>query len=645
MSRWKRLLAVSLVLTLLVALICPVLSSASAPEYILSSSELQGKNYADSVDLAKLLDQVFSGAVKAYTDSACTKDRSLPVGCNMNNSVQYYVQSQTTGIKISGWQCYIYANAVYNALFREWVGHAKSFSHSRVVIPGGGNTFSYQMLKDAGVRCGAYLRTTNYSSGAYNGNVGHSLIILSYDKAGITYLEGNADGNGLVRVTKRTWDNFNTNQLSGRKRYISHVVQPKDDFYAKNFTECSHRTWSSIGECTACGHPYNWENSFDSFAAGYYQVTKSNTPSLDGPYADVEKAGFSLKTGDRIHVLGSYRNAFDQLWYAFADEDDGIFYVDAAAVKLESYLPLEINCFGFDPEDGAVLEPKSYPVQGIVDANYPLKTIIGYLVGKQYAQWTAANEKTVEVDIRKTDLNNKLSFAKIAPGEHTVTLKAQSLYHEELLTIHESRFTVSTGAPCKHNYIPEVTKDATCEISGVLTYTCSLCYDTFTRVIAAHGHEYRSGACTHCGAKMPMAQLLGQIVSSGSEDHPVTVILYQEGGQTYTATTLKDSYSIEDILPGSYTLEYSKDGCVTGGETLEIAAEILNLDLRLRAPGDVTLDGKINISDVSKLYAHNRRRLLITDDYALLCADFSGDGKVNVADASKLYSKIKAAAK
>ena len=642
MSRWKRLLAGVLALATLACLIFPVWGSAALPEFILKPSELEGKDYTDSVRLAALLDQVFSGQVGVFTDSACTKSYSLPVGCDMNNNTQYYVKSQTTGSKISGWQCYIYANAVYNTLFREWVGHAKSFSHSRVVFSGGGNRFSYQMLKDAGVRCGAYLRTTNNSSGAYNGNVGHSLIILSYDKTSITYLEGNADGYGLVRVTKRTWDNFNASQLSGRNRYISHLVQPRDEFYDNNFPECYHKEWSAIGECTACGHPYTWENSMDETVAGYYRVTKDTSPSLDGPYAEGEKAFFSLKAGDQIQVLASYRNAFDELWYSFVDEDDGVFYVDGSMVKLAEYLPLEVTCTGFEPEDNAVLEPKSYPVKGTITSNYPLKTVIGYLDGTQYAQWTASDERTMEVDLRKTDINNKLSFSKIAPGQHTVTLKVQSIYHDELLTVHETRFFMTPSSPCSHSYKTEVTMDATCEHNGALTYTCSLCLDTYTRVIAAYGHYYRAGVCIYCGATVPMAQLTGSIVSSGSADQPVTVTLRQEGGQTYTATTLKDRYSITDILPGTYTLEYSKEGCVTGKDTLELNGQTVTWDVKLRVLGDVTLDGKINISDVSKLYAHNRDTSPLTDPYALLCADVTGDGKVNVADAGNLYAKIKA---
>lgn len=640
MSRWKRLLAVGLVLAALIGVLSPGLIRASAAEYILEPTALKGRDYTDSDHLASLLDKVFAGDVDIYTDSTCTKERSLPVGCDMNNDIQYYIKSKTTGNKISGWQCYAYANAVYNKLFREWVGHAKGFSHSRVVIPGGGDTLSYARLRNAGVRCGAYLRTTGNNDGSYNGSVGHSMIILDYDENGITYLEGNGDGKGLVRVTIRDWKDFNQRQLSGRGRYIAHMVQPTEEYYQSNFTVCSHEKWTG-GVCADCGYVYPWEETLDRWVAGYYRLTEKVTPSVDVPYSDAEKAEFTLEAGEKISVLGLYRNACDQLWYAFNDDDDGVFYVNAASVRLVEYLNLEVSCTGFTPEDGAVLEPRSYPVKGTVTSNYPLKTIVAYLDGEQYAQWTATDEQTVQVDIRSTDINNKLTFSKIAAGPHTITLKAQSYLHSQLLTIHESRFTMVTGEPCAHNYRSEVTREAACTQAGVLTYTCSICSDTYTRVIAAHGHSYKGSTCVYCGETVPMTTLTGKVVSSGNAEAPVTVTLRQEDGQVYSATTLEDTYTITGIFSGTYTLEYSKEGCMTGTDTLTLEGDTVTRDIRLRSLGDVTLDGRLNVSDVSRLYAHSRVTNLIQDTYALLCADLTGEGQVNIADVGKLYAQIR----
>ena len=99
-----------------------------------------------------------------------------------------------------------------------------------------------------------------------------------------------------------------------------------------------------------------------------------------------------------------------------------------------------------------------------------------------------------------------------------------------------------------------------------------------------------------------------------------------------------DGYTLLGILPGSYTLTVSKEGHVTRTYAITVAGEAVTLDVKLHLPGDVTGDGKVNVADTSKTYAHARQTGLITDEYLLACADITGDGKVNVADTSKLYA-------
>ena len=57
---------------------------------------------------------------------------------------------------------------------------------------------------------------------------------------------------------------------------------------------------------------------------------------------------------------------------------------------------------------------------------------------------------------------------------------------------------------CDHSYQGSVTKAATCESDGVMTYTCSLCTDSYTEVINALGHngvtdEAVAPTCTKTG--------------------------------------------------------------------------------------------------------------------------------------------------
>lgn len=184
----KKRLSILLVMAMvsLVALLFPIESYAIS--YITNPSQAKGSDYTESEKLAEKLDAIFSGDIDIYSNSGCTSEVSMPLGHRMSMSTQYYVKSKTTGNNTSGWQCYIYANAVYNKLFNEWIGHGGAFSHSKTVISGGSSTASYEMFYNAGVRCGAYMRTTTNSNGSYNGNAGHSLIILSYNPSSLTYV-------------------------------------------------------------------------------------------------------------------------------------------------------------------------------------------------------------------------------------------------------------------------------------------------------------------------------------------------------------------------------------------------------------------------------------------------------------------------
>ena len=248
----KKVLAVVLSIVLLVMVI-PASTSVGATSY-------KGGDYTTNTRLAYVLDSIFKGDIDIYSNSNYTNEVFMPVGFSMNKNINYYVRSNTTGNRCIGKQCYIYANAVYNKLFNEWVGHGSSFSHSQVVISGGSKTASYNMFSSAGVKCGAYMRTTNYSSGAYNGGAGHSLIILSYNQNHITYLEGNADGKGLVKITKQTWSEFNAGELSGRARYISHVAQPTaskyKELYPSNSSPTPSPTPSPSGSVNPDNYPY-----------------------------------------------------------------------------------------------------------------------------------------------------------------------------------------------------------------------------------------------------------------------------------------------------------------------------------------------------------------------------------------------------
>ena len=91
---------------------------------------------------------------------------------------------------------------------------------------------------------------------------------------------------------------------------------------------------------------------------------------------------------------------------------------------------------------------------------------------------------------------------------------------------------------------------------------------------------------------------------------------------------------------GSYTLVVRKANHGTRVYSVTLSGSDRTVDVKLCPIGDVTGDGKVNIMDVAKLYAHVKGTP-ITDEYALTCGDTTGDGKYNIMDVAKLYSHVK----
>ncbi len=215
----KRLISILLILIICVS---PPFSAA-ARSVILDAAQVDATAFTALPALAVKLQEIFAGQIGLYADKAFTQQVSLPLGTSMSITQQFYVPNGN-GVT-AGKQCFIYANAVYNALFGETVGKATNLRFSQVVLSGG-NQISYEKMQQAGVTSGAYIRTTELPDGSYDGNSGHSMLVLYYDAESITYLEGNADNKGLIRITIESWAEFNASKLEGKGRYLCHIVQP-----------------------------------------------------------------------------------------------------------------------------------------------------------------------------------------------------------------------------------------------------------------------------------------------------------------------------------------------------------------------------------------------------------------------------------
>lgn len=187
--------------------------------WITDREEVDGSDFTDSEVLAATLNDIFDGNANVYYDAGFTKMVNTELGSSRvpNNGVNKYVGPNGNNETNVGTSCWIYANGVYFTLFGECTGNGTAGKNSvKLDLRGSGNyNFTYENFIAWGVRQepGALIRTRN----------GHSLVVLHYDEEGITILDGNGNGRGLVAIRQMKW-----NHQSFRAKYI---IQPSQEYF------------------------------------------------------------------------------------------------------------------------------------------------------------------------------------------------------------------------------------------------------------------------------------------------------------------------------------------------------------------------------------------------------------------------------
>lgn len=148
-----------------------------------------------------------------------------------------------------------------------------------------------------------------------------------------------------------------------------------------------------------------------------------------------------------------------------------------------------------------------------------------------------------------------------------------------------------------------------------------------------------------CGRTEPQGKITLQQIAPASLSG--TLIAFGEGAVSLDLTSQNSypmicsesgsAYEFQNLLPGEYTLTLRQTGSVTRTYTLLLRAGETVLNLKIHQPGDLNGDGRYDIGDVARIYAHAKASKLLTG-YELICADFTGDGKITVGDTAKAYS-------
>ena len=232
-------------------------------------------------------------------------------------------------------------------------------------------------------------------------------------------------------------------------------------------------------------------------------------------------------------------------------------------------------------------------------------------------------------------------------------------------------YKLDDGTTCDHDYVCTVIATVGCKNDGEESYTCTKCDDTFTKTIAAYGHNYTLGTCTNCGGKIATdpaviipdayalesyeflsydAILTGKIVSIdeaySSQYNNITVTIAVEGYEEYPIQCYRlKGNGIDALAEGDEisvfgsiknhkgTVEFDT-GCtlvVTAPtDPAQILAEAYALEQGAELPYEAVLTG--TITSVDEAYSEQYKNITVTmvvagcEDKPIKCYRMKGEG-------------------
>ena len=244
-------------------------------------------------------------------------------------------------------------------------------------------------------------------------------------------------------------------------------------------------------------------------------------------------------------------------------------------------------------------------------------------LGENGSAWTltnAAGQRLGATIVKKLAWDDGNTSWTIAIDETAAATIANSddTYGRFLYNVNNPRFTTYTSATNTGMLLPQRYKlegDA-----GTIYYT------------------------TGKAADPQSVNVTGILESAKSADETITVELWAEGAETaaYSVTTDIGTYTIEGVVPGTYTMKVSKASHVTRSYTVTVGTEneYLVCNAKICLIGDVTGDGRVNAGDVGKVFAHVKGSTPLTDEYAMECANANG-GVLNIGDVATIYAHVK----
>lgn len=180
--------------------------------------------------------------------------------------------------------------------------------------------------------------------------------------------------------------------------------------------------------------------------------------------------------------------------------------------------------------------------------------------------------------------NDVYTFVGDKIGDYIIFAEVVSPVSSDMGSATSKSITINVS--CTHNYTSAVTTQATCTSTGVKTYTCSVCGDSYTEIIPKTAHTYDSGKIT----------TVATCTTDGIKTYTCTVC-----GATKTVTIPKTGHTIviDKAIAPTDTQSGKTEGshCSVCGEIIKEQEIIPKLghdyDVSSTTPATCTSDGII----------------------------------------------------
>lgn len=293
-----------------------------------------------------------------------------------------------------------------------------------------------------------------------------------------------------------------------------HSSNNKKNWY---FAGCRLVEQSYVGQCNS----YPTYCSIKISSSTTYVKSLPCSKATDPNSLDVEKAS----KDDSYQAIGLVENTAGNLWYKVTAKNGSVGYIYAGDT---TYVALSIH----DIKGTGITAPTnhiagaSYVLTGTVSSTYnQLTAVSAYVYAGTSEQGTIETGDTASVSgnyfsLGGSSIDKQTKFGMLPVGTHTYVVWAsyKSYYAKSATSlgtktgeigIYKETFRVIDGpATCSHSYICETTKESTCLVDGVWTYTCSKCGASYTEPIPATGYHSwgawgvkQEATCTTSGVK------------------------------------------------------------------------------------------------------------------------------------------------